>query len=123
MNLGNFSVSLNVKCIKESKEFYEKIGFKSVFGNIEEKWLIMQNGSTKIGLFEGMLDKNIMTFNPKWDQNGTLDDSLDDIRDIYKTLENEEIEFTSKINDNESGANNFSIIDPDGNIIMFDQHV
>ncbi len=123
MNLGNFSVSLNVKDIKMSKTFYEKLGFEVLFGNIEDKWIILTNGTTKIGLFEGMFENNIMTFNPKWDESGSEDQTLTDIRDIHKAVKENGLETISDINDSSSGPNNFMITDPDGNIILFDQHV
>ncbi len=123
MNLGNFSVSLNVKDIMKSKTFYENLGFEVVFGEIEQKWLILKNGNTKIGLFEGMFDSNILTFNPKWDDNGLPDENMNDVRDIFKNLEGKDIEFVSKINDTDQGPNNFMVTDPDGNLILFDQHL
>ncbi len=123
MDLGNFALSLNVKDIHKSKEFYEKLGFEVISGDINQNWLILKNGTTKIGLFQGMFESNILTFNPKWDSNGMTNEGGDDIRDIYQKLENENIEFSSKINDTKSGPNHFMITDPDGNNILFDQHV
>ncbi len=123
MKLGNFSVSLNVKDIVKSKEFYINLGFEEVFGNIEEKWLILKNGETKIGLFEGMFDSNIFTFNPKWDSSGNEDQSLTDIREIHQKVKSNGLETISDISSSDEGPNNFMISDPDGNIILFDQHV
>ncbi len=123
MKLGNFSVSLNVKNIEASKSFYEKLGFQVIGGDIEQKWLILSSGTTKIGLFQGMFDENILTFNPKWDDKGNEDTSMDDIRNIYKKLKDENVDFVANINDTEEGPNHFMIKDPDGNTIMFDQHL
>lgn len=121
--LGNFSISLTVKDIKASRDFYLNLGFEEVFGNIDEKWLILKNGTTKIGLFEGMFETNILTFNPKWDANGEEDQNLNDIREIYQQVKDNNLETISDINESESGPNNFMIKDPDGNVILFDQHV
>ncbi len=123
MELGNFSISLTVKDIKTSRDFYLNLGFKEVFGSIDEKWLILKNGSTKIGLFEGMFESNILTFNPKWDENGNENQNLSDIREIYQQVKDNNLETMSEINGSESGPNNFMIKDPDGNVILFDQHV
>ncbi len=123
MKLGNFSVSLNVKNIEASKSFYEKLGFQVIGGDIEQKWLILSSGTTKIGLFQGMFDENILTFNPKWDDKGNEDTFMDDIRNIYKKLKDENVDFVTNINDTEEGPNHFMIKDPDGNTIMFDQHL
>lgn len=123
MELGNFSISLTVKDIKTSRDFYLNLGFKEVFGSIDEKWLILKNGSTKIGLFEGMFESNILTFNPKWDENGNENQNLSDIREIYQQVKDNKLETMSEINGSESGPNNFMIKDPDGNVILFDQHV
>lgn len=121
MKLGNFSMSLNVKDIKASKEFYEKIGFEQMGGNIEENWVIMKNGDTNIGLFQGMFEKNSMTFNPGWNSNAENLDEFDDIREIQKKFKEAGIELKTEAEDGEGPAH-FSLIDPDGNPILFDQH-
>lgn len=121
MNLGAFSISLNVKDIHKSKEFYEKLGFKVFQGEIDQGWLIMKNGETIIGLFAGMLDSNIYTFNPGWNQNAENIDPYDDIRKIEQSLISQGLEIIGKV-ENDAGPGNFMIKDPDGNTILFDQH-
>lgn len=118
MDLGTFSVSLNVADINASKEFYEKIGFEIVSGDIEEKWLIMQNETATIGLFQDMFDRNILTFNPGWDENAQELEEYTDVNEIRRTFEERGIEVVKEI----SGDRNFVIIDPDGNPILVDQH-
>lgn len=122
MNLGCFSVSLAVKNIKISKEFYENIGFEVFHGDIDEKWLMMKNGDTTIGLFEGMFDKNMFTFNPGWDGQAQETNPFDDIRTIQKDFKLKGIEFISEVENDTHGPGNFIIMDPDGNAIMVDQH-
>ncbi|QPC47609.1 VOC family protein [Mangrovibacillus cuniculi] len=121
MNLGAFSVSLTVKDINASKEFYEKLGFEEFGGNIEHKWLIMKNGASTIGLFEGMFEKNILTFNPGWDQNAQEIDPFKDVRQLQETLREKGISFTSEVSSSE-GPGSFTLVDPDGNPILIDQH-
>ena len=123
MELGAFSVSLNVKDIEASRSFYEKLGFQVFQGDISQNWLIMKNGSCVIGLFQGMFENNILTFNPGWDQNATLLDSFTDIRELQKQLKTKGIELQEKADENTSGPASFTVIDPDGNTILFDQHV
>jgi lactoylglutathione lyase len=124
MELGNFSVSLAVKDIKASKRFYEQLGFSVFTGDESKGWLIMKSGETTIvGLFQGMFDKNILTFNPGWDSNGQKVDSFTDIRDIQRHLKSQGIEFQTSADESTSGPGRFIILDPDGNPIMFDQHV
>jgi lactoylglutathione lyase len=124
MELGNFSVSLAVKDIKASKSFYEKLGFSVFTGNESQGWLIMKSGETiLIGLFQGMFEQNILTFNPGWDSNAQNLDSFTDIRDIQRHLKSEGIEFQTEADDSTPGPASFIIIDPDGNPLMFDQHV
>lgn len=118
MELGNFSVSLNVANIKESKEFYENLGFEVIFGEEKDKWLIMKNGTTKIGLFEGMFENNILTFNPKWNEKGIEDSSMSDIKEIYQSVVDNDLNVISPLTEK-----NFMITDPDGNVILFDQHI
>ena len=122
MQLGSFSLSLTVKDIAASKAFYEKIGFTAMGGNQDQGWLIMKNPSVVIGLFQGMFEKNMMTFNPGWDENAQeLADFLD-IRDLQKAYKAAGIVFDSEADESSSGPAHFVISDPDGNPIMMDQH-
>ena len=122
MELGAFSVSLNVKNINDSKSFYEKLGFQTFGGDIAQKWLIMKNDSCVIGLFEGMLEKNTLTFNPGWDQNAKNLDSFTDIRDLQKQLKEQGINILSEADESSEGPAYLTIEDPDGNQILLDQH-
>jgi len=122
MSIGAFSVSLNVKDIKASKEFYEKLGFAVFHGEIEEKWLIMKNTTAVIGLFEGMFEKNIMTFNPGWNNNAQAVDPFTDVRALEKDFKKKGIQLLAETDNSESGPASFMIEDPDGNVILFDQH-
>jgi predicted lactoylglutathione lyase len=121
MKLGAFSISLAVKSIKDSKEFYEKLGFSVFHGEISQNWLIMKNESAVIGLFQGMFENNILTFNPGWDQNGQNLESFDDIRLIQEHLKKEGISLISEAESN-IGPANIMLTDPDGNTILMDQH-
>lgn len=123
MELGAFSVSLSVKDIHASKAFYEKLGFTVFHGDIEQNWLIMANGSTKIGLFQGMFEQNILTFNPGWDQNAQPVESFTDVRQIHQHLKNEGVEIAKPMGDSATGPESFALFDPDGNTILIDQHV
>jgi lactoylglutathione lyase len=123
MNLGTFSVSLAVKDIEASKSFYEKLGFKTFMGDISQNWLIMKNGDHAIGLFQGMFEKNILTFNPGWDTNTRALDSFTDVRDIQRQLKAQGMEFESEADENTTGPASFIIVDPDGNPILVDQHI
>lgn len=123
MKLGCFSVSLTVKDLKKSREFYEKLGFTVYAGEESHRFLIMKNGDTNIGLFEGMFDKNILTFNPGWDQDASPLDSFTDVRELHKQLKAKGLEILHPSLDSDSGPASFSVIDPDGNPILFDQHV
>jgi len=122
MKIGAFSVSLSVKDIKVSREFYEKIGFAIVQGNEDEKWLILRNESVTIGLFEGMFEKNMMTFNPGWESQAQDEDSFVDIRELQKQWKDAGIELLSEVEENTVGPGNFMLEDPDGNPILIDQH-
>ena len=122
MQLGNFSLSLSVKDIGTSKEFYEALGFSIIDGNEKEGWLILKNGETNIGLFQGMFEQNIITFNPGWVQNGKELETFTDIRDIQKKLKESHINFKQEVKD-DTGPASFMITDPDGNTILVDQHV
>ena len=123
MELGGFSISLAVKDIEKSKVFYEKLGFKVFAGNQSQKYLIMKNGSNNIGLFEGMFEKNIMTFNPGWDQDANSVEPFIDVRNLYKHFKSQGIEIAQESITGDAGPSNFSVIDPDGNSILIDQHV
>ena len=123
MDLGNFSVSLSVKDIKASKEFYESIGFSIFHGTIDQNWLIMKNKTATIGLFQGMFEKNILTFNPGWDDDAKPLDSFTDIREIQETFEEKGINLVEKVKEGTTGPASFTLIDPDSNPILIDQHV
>ena len=123
MELGTFSVSLAVKDIHASKEFYEKLGFQSFGGDISQNWIILKNGNCVIGLFQGMFEKNILTFNPGWDSNAGQLESFTDVRDLQKELRDKDFEFEAEADESTSGPASFIIVDPDGNPILVDQHV
>ncbi|WP_298516634.1 VOC family protein [uncultured Kordia sp.] len=123
MKLGAFSVSLAVKDIHASKAFYENLGFSTFHGDINQNWLIMKNEQVVIGLFQGMFEDNILTFNPGWSQDAQPLESFTDIRDIQKELKSKNFEFSSEADESTSGPANFVIKDPDGNVILMDQHV
>lgn len=123
MELGNFSVSLAVKDIEASRQFYEKLGFSVFFGEAAQKWLIMKNSSVVIGLFQGMFDKNIMTFNPGWDGNARALPSFTDVRELQRQLEASGVPLITEADESTTGPASFMIADPDGNTILFDQHV
>lgn len=123
MELGAFSISLSVKNIEASKIFYEKLGFKVFVGDQSQNWLIIKNGSITIGLFQGVFDKNILTFNPGWDQDAQRLKEFTDIRELQRQLKNRDINILSEADENSTGPSSFMIVDPDGNRIMFDQHV
>lgn len=122
MKLGAFSVSLSVKDINISKSFYENLGFQVLGGDITQNWLIMKNESCVIGLFQGMFDKNILTLNPGWNQNAENLDSFTDIRVIQQQLKAKGIKILSEADETSEGPASFTIEDPDGNPILFDQH-
>ena len=122
MDLGNFSQSLAVKDVAASKDFYQKLGFEIFHDQSDHGWVIMKSPTAVIGLFQGMFEKNIMTFNPGWDSNGQNTDNFTDIRDIQKKLKREGIEIAQEVDENTSGPASFIVEDPDGNPIMFDQH-
>ena len=123
MELGNFSVSLTVKDIKASKAFYEKLDFKEVGGKLEENWIVLQNGNARIGLFQGMFDKNIMTFNPGWNSDGEPLEEFTDVREIQRRLKEQGLELMSEADEATSGPASLMLVDPDGNPILLDQHV
>jgi lactoylglutathione lyase len=123
MNLGAFSVSLAVKDIHASKAFYEKLGFKPFHGDVSQNWLILKNGDHVIGLFQGMFEKNILTFNPGWDNNAQQLPSFTDIRELQKQLKAQGVEFVQQADEGTTGPASFIAQDPDGNTILVDQHV
>ncbi|WP_425076213.1 VOC family protein [Psychroserpens sp. S379A] len=123
MTLGAFSVSLNVKDIHASKTFYETLGFSVFAGNIEQNYLIMKNGDSIIGLFQGMFEQNILTFNPGWNQNADTLDTFDDVRAIQKHLKSNKIKLERETDANTSGPASVVLYDPDGNTILIDQHI
>ena len=122
MKLGAFSVSLSVKDLTISKEFYTKLGFEVFAGGMDQNYLIMKNGNALIGLFQGMFQGNILTFNPGWDQNAANLDDFTDIRDIQKYLKKENLELLSEADETVSGPTSLMLSDPDGNVILLDQH-
>jgi catechol 2,3-dioxygenase-like lactoylglutathione lyase family enzyme len=123
MELGNFSVSLAVKDIEASRAFYEKFGFRKFGGDASKNWLILKNGDHVIGLFQGMFEKNILTFNPGWDSNAQKLDSFTDIRELQRQLKAQGVEFRQQADESTTGPASFMAVDPDGNPILFDQHV
>ncbi|UCC54642.1 MAG: VOC family protein [Anaerolineaceae bacterium] len=123
MELGAFSISLAVKDLEVSKSFYEKLGFQVYGGEAAQNWLIMKNGDHIIGLFQGMFEKNILTFNPGWDQNANKLDSFVDVRKLQRELKARGLSIEQEADESTSGPASFVIIDPDGNPILIDQHV
>ena len=123
MELGNFSISLAVKDIEASKVFYEKLGFTVFAGDQSQNWLIMKNGDTNIGLFQGMFDKNILTFNPGWNSNAQPLEEFTDVRELQRQLKASGVNMISEADENSTGPANFMIVDPDGNTILVDQHI
>lgn len=123
MQLGAFSISLNVSDIQASQDFYGKLGFKEVGGDATQGWLILRNGTCTIGLFKGMIEKNTLTFNPGWDENAQSLESFQDVRAIQKHLKSQGVEITNEADEQSSGPENFTVSDPDGNPILIDQHV
>jgi len=123
MELGAFSISLSVKDIEASREFYEKFGFEIFGGDASQNWLIMKNGDHVIGLFMGMFDKNTLTFNPGWDYNARELGTFTDVRDIQRQLKEQGVEFISEADESTTGPASFIAVDPDGNPILVDQHV
>jgi len=123
LELGNFSVSLTVKNIKASKAFYEKLDFKEVGGKLEQNWIVLQNGTARIGLFQGMFDKNMMTFNPGWTKDKETLMDFQDVRDMQRTLKARGLTMATEADETTEGPAYFNVIDPDGNTLLFDQHV
>lgn len=122
MKLGAFSVSLNVKDINASKEFYEKLGFQAFGGEVAQKWVILKNEDTIIGLFQGMFEKNILTFNPGWNSNAENLESFTDVRELQKQLKEKGVKLHTESDETTEGPAHFTLEDPDGNQILIDQH-
>ncbi|MEO4044561.1 VOC family protein [Hoeflea sp. CAU 1731] len=122
MNLGSFSVSLAVKDLAKSKAFYGNLGFEVAGGVEQENWLILRNGPHVIGLFQGMFERNILTFNPGWDQDGAEIDPFDDVRDIQRELKRQGVALSSEADEDSTGPASLMLTDPDGNQILIDQH-
>jgi len=123
MKLGAFSVSLSVKDINASKAFYEKLGFTVFAGHLERNYLIMKNEDSLIGLFQGMFENNILTFNPGWDQNAKNLEQFDDVRQIQQQLKAKDVKLENEADESTTGPASFIVLDPDGNAILVDQHV
>ncbi len=122
MQLGAFSVSLAVKDLEVSRNFYEQLGFESIGGDPQQNWLIMKNGDHVLGLFQGMFEENILTFNPGWDQSGNELDSFTDVRELQRELKKQGIALISEADESTEGPASLMLADPDGNQIMIDQH-
>ncbi|MFI1652069.1 VOC family protein [Streptomyces avidinii] len=123
MDLGAFSVSLTVRDLDASRAFYEKLGFAVFGGNPEQGWLILKSADVVIGLFVGMFERNMLTFNPGWDGSATALDSFTDIRDVQRQLKARGVEFLTEVDESGAGPGSFLVLDPDGNPVLFDQHV
>ena len=123
MELGNFSVSLAVKAIEASKKFYEKLGFTVFGGDQSQNWLIMKNGDRNLGLFQGMFENNILTFNPGWDSNAQPLPEFTDVRELQRQLKASGVSMIAVADENSTGPASFMIADPDGNNILVDQHI
>ena len=122
MELGAFSISLKVKDIKKSVEFYEKLGFTYKGGNIDQNWIVLKNGSTVIGLFQGYIEENTLTFNPGWDQSASEVNPFTDVREIQKKLKEKGVKVDREANETTKGPEYIILTDPDGNSILIDQH-
>jgi catechol 2,3-dioxygenase-like lactoylglutathione lyase family enzyme len=123
MELGAFSISLAVQDIEASRTFYEKLGFEAFAGDASQNWLIMKSGPHAVGLFQGMFEKNILTFNPGWDGNAQKLDSFTDVRDLQRRLKARGVELQREADESTTGPAAFVVVDPDGNPILVDQHV
>jgi catechol 2,3-dioxygenase-like lactoylglutathione lyase family enzyme len=123
MDLGTFSIGLAVKDIEASRSFYEKLGFKVFAGNASQNWLILKNGDHAIGLFQGMFEKNILTFNPGWDSNAQKLAAFTDVRDLQRQLKAQGVVMHTEADEASTGPASFVVVDPDGNPILIDQHV
>ena len=123
MELGAFSISLAVKDIHASKAFYEKLGFEAFGGDISQNWLILKNGEHVIGLFQGMFEKNMLTFNPGWNQDAQNLDTFTDVRELQRQLKAQGVELMAEADESTTGPAHIMLMDPDGNPILVDQHV
>jgi catechol 2,3-dioxygenase-like lactoylglutathione lyase family enzyme len=123
MKLGNFSVSLAVKDLAASREFYEKLGFRVVSGDAKQNWLVLSNDTSRIGIFQGMFDKNMLTYNPGWDSKKNTLADFDDVREIQKQLKKKGLKLSPEADETTTGPAYFMMSDPDGNPILVDQHV
>jgi catechol 2,3-dioxygenase-like lactoylglutathione lyase family enzyme len=123
MQLGAFSLSLAVKDLAASREFYEKLGFAALGGDASQNWLILRNGDVVIGLFQGMFEKNMLTFNPGWDQSAKPLPSFTDVRELQRQLRAQGVTFVTEADESTTGPAHFVAVDPDGNPILVDQHV
>ncbi len=123
MRLGNFSVSLAVKNLGASRAFYENLGFRVIGGNPAQNWLILQNQTSTIGLFQGMFEKNTLTFNPGWSRTGETLADFDDVRDLQRELRKRGVAVASAADESTTGPASLMLIDPDGNPVLIDQHV
>ena len=123
MELGAFSVSLSVNDLEASRDFYEKLGFRVVGGDASQNWQVLRNGGATIGLFQGMFEQNILTFNPGWDGEAQPLESFTDVRDLQRRLKARGVVLQSEANENSTGPASFVALDPDGNPILVDQHV
>jgi catechol 2,3-dioxygenase-like lactoylglutathione lyase family enzyme len=123
MELGAFSISLAVQDLRASRDFYERLGFSVFGGEASENWLILKNGDAVIGLFQGMFEKNILTFNPGWDSNAQKLDQFTDVRELQRQLKEHGFQFVSEADEATTGPASFVVVDPDGNPILMDQHV
>ncbi len=123
MKLGAFSASLSVKDLATSKTFYETLGFSQFAGSMEHNYLIMKNGNALVGLFQGMFEGNILTFNPGWDESAQKQDNFDDVRAIQKHLKSNNITLLTEVDETTTGKGSCMLQDPDGNMILIDQHV
>jgi catechol 2,3-dioxygenase-like lactoylglutathione lyase family enzyme len=122
MELGAFSISLAVKDIAASRAFYEKFGFKVFGGDASQNWLILKNGDCIVGLFQGMFEKNILTFNPGWDSNAQPLPAFTDVRELQRQLKAQGVRFETEADETTTGPASFVVVDPDGNPVLFDQH-
>ena len=122
MDLGAFSVSLSVKDIEASRDFYAKLGFEPIGGDAAENWLILRNGDHVIGLFQGMFDRNTLTFNPGWDQQSNETESFTDVREIQRKLREQGVALASEADEATEGPASIMLVDPDGNPVLIDQH-
>ena len=123
MELGAFSISLAVKDLAASRAFYEKLGFEAIGGEPSQNWQILQNGTTTLGLFQGMFEQNILTFNPGWASKGDHPEAFTDVREIQKVLDERDVTITARADDSSKGPASLTLVDPDGNPILIDQHV